>query len=79
MWLSRKSEGVRVLSFITDSINKKTGIKYAYQARSYREPETSKPKSERHCIGHVAHVTNKIVPNKKREKKENIGIEPFII
>jgi transposase len=79
MWLRWKSEGVRVLSFITYNINKKTGIKYAYQARSYRDPETGKPKFERHCIGHVDPVTNKIVPNKKREKIENTDIEQSII
>lgn len=42
--------------------NKKTGVTYAYESESYRDPVTRKPKSRRVYLGRVDPETNKIIP-----------------
>jgi len=58
------------MSSIVYQKNKKTGIIYAYESTSYRDPVTKKPKSKRTYIGRVDPDTNMIIP-KAEEGKRN--------
>ena len=49
--------------------NKKTGIKYAYESESYRDPVTKKPKSRRTYLGRVDPVTGEIIPKAESGKR----------
>ena len=48
--------------------NKKTGITYVYESRSYRDKDTKQPRSERKLIGRIDDETGEIVPTRKRQK-----------
>ena len=56
------------MSYIVKSLNKKTGITYAYRAESYYVPGVGS-RSHRKCIGKVDPLTGKIVPTGKRGPK----------
>lgn len=58
------------MSSIIYQTNKATGNVYAYEAVSYRDPVTKKPKSKRKYLGRVDPVTKMIIP-KAEEGKRN--------
>lgn len=58
------------MSCIVYQTNKKTGVVYAYESESYRDPVTKKPKSKRTYLGRVDPDTNLIIP-KAEEGKRN--------
>ena len=49
--------------------NKKTGVVYAYESESYRDPVTKKPKSKRTYLGRVDPVTKMIIPKAEDGKR----------
>lgn len=56
--------------------NKKTGVVYAYESESYRDPVTKKPKSKRTYLGRVDPVTKMIIPKAedgKRNRAKSAG------
>lgn len=53
---------------IIKQLNKKTGITYVYESRSYRDKETKQPRSERRLIGRIDDATGEIVPTRKKQK-----------
>ena len=53
---------------IVKQYNKKTGITYVYESRSYRDKDTKQPRSERKLIGRIDDETGEIVPTRKRQK-----------
>ena len=53
---------------IIKQLNKKTGITYVYESRSYRDKETKQPRSERRLIGRIDDETGEIVPTRKKQK-----------
>ena len=53
---------------IIKQLNKKTGITYVYESRSYRDKETKQPRSERRLIGRIDDATGEIVPTRKKSK-----------
>ena len=55
---------------IIKQLNKKTGITYVYESRSYRDKETKQPRSERKLIGRIDEATGEIIPTKK--KRDNV-------
>ena len=48
--------------------NKKTGVTYVYESRSYRDKDTKQPRSERKLIGRIDDETGEIIPTRKRRK-----------
>lgn len=52
---------------IIKQLNKKTGITYVYESRSYRDKETKQPRSERKLIGRIDDATGEIVPTRKKK------------
>ena len=50
------------MSCIIYQTDKKTGIRYAYESESYRDPVTKKPKSKRTYLGRVDPATGEIIP-----------------
>lgn len=53
---------------IIKQLNKKTGITYVYESRSYRDKTTKQPRSERKLIGRIDDATGEIVPTRKKQK-----------
>ena len=53
---------------IIKQLNKKTGITYVYESRSFRDKETKQPRSERRLIGRIDDATGEIVPTRKKQK-----------
>ena len=49
--------------------DKRSGITYVYDSRSYRDPETKKVRSKRTLIGKLDPETGEIVPTAGRWKK----------
>lgn len=57
------------MSSIVYQTNKTTGSVYAYEAESYRDPVTKKPKSRRKYLGRVDPITKKIIPKAEDGKR----------
>ena len=53
---------------IIKQLNKKTGITYVYESRSYRDKDTKQPRSERKLIGRIDDATGEIIPTRKKQK-----------
>ena len=53
----------------TDS---KTGNKYAYESKSYRDPETRKVKTKKTYLGRVDPVTGDIIPKAEPGKRNRL-------
>ena len=60
---------------ILKQTNKRTGLTYAYESHSYRDPETHKPKSRRRLIGRVDDVTGEIIPTRGRRRKSGLDAD----
>ena len=60
---------------IVKQTNKRTGLTYAYESHSYRDPETHKPKSRRRLIGRVDDVTGEIIPTRGRRRKSGLDAD----
>ena len=54
---------------IIKQLNKKTGVTYVFESRSYRDKTTKQPRSERHLIGKIDPITGEIVPTRKKASK----------
>lgn len=54
--------------------NPKTGIIYAYNSRSYRDPETGKVKTEKTYLGRVDPVTGALIPKSETPGKRNRAV-----
>ena len=61
------------MACIVYQVNKKTGIKYAYESISYWDKEKQQPRSKRKYIGRVDENTGEIIRETKPEK-ENIKV-----
>lgn len=62
------------MSCIVYQTNKKTGVVYAYESESYRDPITKKPKSKRTYLGRVDPDTNLIIPKAEEGKRNRSGL-----
>lgn len=60
---------------IVKQTNKRTGITYAYESHSYRDPETHQPKSKRRLIGRVDDATGEIIPTRGRRRKSGLDAD----
>ena len=56
------------MACIVYQVNKKTGIKYAYESISYWDKEKQQPRSKRKYIGRVDENTGEIIREAKPEK-----------
>ena len=68
------------MSCIVYQVDKKTGVKYAYESVSYWDKEKQQPRSKRTYIGKVDPETGEIIPKEKKEshsdnKKDNSSAE----
>ena len=68
------------MSCIVYQVDKKTGVKYAYESVSYWDKEKQQPRSKRTYIGKVDPDTGEIIPKDKKEthsdnKKDNGSAE----
>ena len=59
------------MSCIVYQVDKKTGVKYAYESVSYWDKEKQQPRSKREYIGRVDPETGEIIP--KKEKRVHSG------
>lgn len=59
------------MAFILHQKNKKTGVIYAFEVESYRDPETKKPKSRRTYLGRIDPKTNTLIPKSTEPGKRN--------
>ena len=50
-------------------IDSKTGNKYAYESKSYRDPETKKVKTKKTYLGRVDPVSGEIIPKAEPGKR----------
>ena len=50
-------------------IDRKTGNKYAYESKSYRDPDTKKVKTKKTYLGRVDPITDKIIPKAEPGKR----------
>lgn len=57
------------MACIVYQVNKKTGIKYAYESISYWDKEKQQPRSKRKYIGRVDENTGEIIRETKPEKE----------
>ncbi len=51
--------------------NKKTGIIYAYNSKSYRDKETGKVKTEKTYLGRIDPITGALIPKSTTPGKRN--------
>ncbi len=68
------------MSCIVYQVDKKTGVKYAYESESYWDKDKQQPRSRRTYIGKVDPETGEIIPKEKRgshsdSKKEKPSAE----
>ena len=61
------------MSCIVYKVNKKTGIKYAYEIVSYWDKDKQQPRSKRKYLGRVDPETGKII---RDGKSKNNSVEP---
>ncbi|MBQ8162209.1 MAG: hypothetical protein IJ083_15900 [Clostridia bacterium] len=59
------------MAYMLYQTNKKTGVVYAFQAESYRDPVTKKPKSRRTYLGRVNPETHEIIPKSQDPGSRN--------
>jgi len=57
------------MATIVYQLNQKTGVKYAYQSESYRDPVTKKPRTRRTYLGIVDPITGEIIPKAEQGKR----------
>ena len=62
------------MSCIVYQTNKKTGVVYAYESESYRDPVTRKPTSRRTYLGRVDPVTKAIIGKAEAGKRNRMKI-----
>ena len=53
---------------IVKQLNKKSGVTYVYESKSYRDKDTKQPRSKRKLIGRIDDETGEIVPTHKKAK-----------
>ena len=68
------------MSCIVYQVDKKTGVKYAYESESYWDKDKQQPRSRRTYLGKVDPETGEIIPKEKRgphsdSKKEKPSAE----
>lgn len=61
------------MASIVYQIDKKTGIKYAYESISYWDKEKKQPRSKRKYLGKVDPETGSIIPSKKEDSPLKIS------
>jgi len=61
---------------IIKQLDKRSGITYVYDSKSYRDPETKKVRSKRTLLGRLDPETNEIIPTDGRCKKRSPGYVP---
>lgn len=61
---------------IIKQLDKRSGITYVYDSKSYRDPETKKVRSKRTLIGKLAPETGEIIPTDGRGKKRSPNYVP---
>ena len=62
------------MACIVYQTNKKTGVQYAYQSESYRDPITKKPTSRRIYLGRVDPETKSIIQKAETGKRNRSKI-----
>ena len=60
------------MSSIVYHTDSKTGNKYAYESKSYRDPETKKVKTKKTYLGRVDPVTGDIIPKAESGKRNRL-------
>ena len=53
---------------IVKQLNKKSGVTYVYESKSYRDKETKQPRSKRKLIGRIDDETGEIIPTHKKAR-----------
>ena len=55
------------MACIVYQVDKKTGIKYAYESVSYWDKDKKQPRSKRRYLGKVDPTTGEIIPSRKED------------
>lgn len=61
---------------IIKQFDKRSGITYVYDSKSYRDPETKKVRAKRTLIGRLDPDTGEIIPTDGRGKKRSPNYVP---
>ena len=61
---------------IIKQLDKRSGITYVYDSKSYRDPETKKVRSKRTLLGKLDPETGDIIPTDGRGKKRSPNYVP---
>ena len=61
---------------IIKQLDKRSGITYVYDSKSYRDPETKKVRSKRTLLGRLDTETGEIIPTDGRCKKRSPNYVP---
>ena len=64
------------MATIVYQVNKKTGVKYAYESTSYWDKEKKQPRTRRRYLGRVDPETGEIIKAKSRKDSEEKTQEP---
>ena len=56
--------------------NKKTGITYVIDSKSYWDKEKQQPRSRRKIIGKIDPITGEVVPTNRHQKRKSCATEP---
>ena len=68
------------MAFLVYQTSKKTGTVYAYEAVSYRDPKTGRPKSRKTYLGRVDPISGRIIekaaPGKRNRSKLGFQEQP---
>ncbi len=63
------------MASIVYQVDKKTGIKYAYESVSYWDKEKQQPRSKRTYIGKVDPDTGEIIPSRKKVAPLTVAVQ----
>ena len=61
---------------IIKQLDKRSGITYVYDSKSYRDPETKKVRSKRNLLGKLDPETGEIIPTDGRCKRRSPNYVP---
>lgn len=66
------------MSYIVHQKNKKTGVTYVYEARSYWDKEKKQPRNKQVCIGKLDSKTGEFIPSKRLNPKQAAARDPEV-
>ncbi len=66
------------MSYLVYQTNKKTGVTYVYEAKSYWDKEKQQARNKQVCIGKLDPKTKKLIPSKRLAAKQDAVPDPRV-